>query len=83
MEDGREPPVAPGGNMAGIDLGEIQPAAVSDGQETVLFSARELRSVKQYGHKRRAELQRLQASKKKGSRTWKKLQHRKGRFAAQ
>lgn len=40
VEDGREPSTVPGSNVAGIDLGEIHPAAVSDGQETVIFSAR-------------------------------------------
>lgn len=83
VEDGREPNPVPGANAAGVDLGEIHPAAVSDGQETAIFSARGLRSVKQYGHKRRAELQRLQAAKQKGSRAWKRIQRRKTRFAAQ
>jgi putative transposase len=83
VNDGREPPVAPGVNVAALDLGEVHPAAATDGQESVVFSARELRSVKQYGHKRWAKLQRLQSNKVKGSRQWKKLQRRKTRFAAQ
>lgn len=83
VEDGREAKAVPGAAVAGVDLGEIHPAAVSDGCETLIVSARERRSVQQYGHKRRAELARLQAAKVTGSRAWKRLQRRKTRFAAQ
>lgn len=82
-DDRREPPSAPGVNVAAVDLGEVHPAAVTDGNESVVFACRALRAVKQHGHKRRAELQRLQAAKTKGSLAWKKLQRRKTRFAAQ
>ncbi|HSK87905.1 MAG TPA: transposase, partial [Anaerolineales bacterium] len=83
MEDGSAPGEAPGPHVAGVDLGEIHPAAVSDGEESVIFSARQLRSLAQYSNKRMAELQQKQAGKVKGSRRWKRIQRRKNRFLAQ
>jgi len=83
VDDGLEPPAAPGTNIAALDLGEVHPVAATDGQEAVVFTARELRSVKQYGHKRRAALAALQSRKVKYSRAWKRLQRRKTRFAGQ
>lgn len=83
VDDGCGPPAAPGTNVAALDLGEVHPVAATDGLEAVVFSARALRSVKQYGHKRRAELAALQSQKVKGSRAWKRLQRRKTRFAGQ
>lgn len=83
VDDG-QPAAEPSGTgvMAG-DLGEIHPIALSDGVETVVVSARALRSVRQRTNKRLAELQRLQAAKVKHSRQWQKLQRRKNRFLAQ
>ena len=69
--------------MAGVDLGEIHPAAVSDGVESVVFTARQLRSLAQYSNKRLAELQQKQSKKVKGSQRWRRLQRRKNRFLAQ
>ncbi|MEW6568229.1 MAG: transposase [Chloroflexota bacterium] len=83
VDDEREPPAPSGTNVAALDLGEVHPVAAADGQESVVFSCRELRAVKQWGHKRRAELQRMQSSKTRGSRAWRKLQRRKVRFSAQ
>lgn len=83
IEDGKTPEPAPGANMAGVDLGEIHPAAVSDGVESVVFTARQLRSLAQYSNKRLAELQQKQSKKVKGSQRWRRLQRRKNRFLAQ
>ena len=82
VEDSIQPASAPGDRVAGVDLGEIHPAVVTDGEEAVVFSARELRSVVQYTHKRLAEIQTKQACKTKGSRDWERLQRRKNRFLA-
>jgi putative transposase len=82
-EDGKTPSLVPGNGIAGVDLGEIHPAAVSDGTESVVFSARQLRSLSQYSNKRLAELQQKQAGKKKGSKRWRRIQRRKNRFLAQ
>jgi putative transposase len=82
VEDHLEPAESPGDRVAGVDLGEIHPAVVTDGKEAVVFSARELRSQAQYTHKRLAEIQAKQARKIKASRAWKRLQRRKNRFLA-
>ncbi len=83
IEDGALPAEAPGPNVAGVDLGEIHPAAVSDGVESVVFTARQLRALAQYTNKRLATLQQLQSRKVKGSKRWQRLQRRKNRFLAQ
>ena len=83
IEDGIAPFDAPGTNVAGVDLGEVHPAAASDGTESVIISARQLRSLSQYNNKRLAELQHKQSKKVKGSKRWKRIQRRKNRFLAQ
>ncbi len=83
IEDGVLPSDPPGQRVAAIDLGEIHPATVTDGAETIIITARALRSVSQHTNKRLAEIQRKQAAKKKGSLAWKRLQRRKSRFLAQ
>ncbi len=83
LEDGAEPAPAPGSNVVAVDLGEIHPAALTDGKEAIVISARQLRAAHQYTAKRLAELQAKQSRKKKGSRRWKRLQCRKNRFLAQ
>jgi len=83
IEDGTIADQAPGSNVAGIDLGEIHPATASDGSESVIFSARQLRSLVQYSNKRFAEFQQKQSKKVKGSKRWKRIQRRKNRFLAQ
>jgi putative transposase len=83
IEDGVPPaPPPPGDHTAAIDLGEIHPAAVSDGKETIIFTCRALRSTQQYTAKRVGELKATQDRKQKGSRRWKRLQRRKTRFRA-
>ncbi len=82
IQDGKAPALPPGTETAGVDLGEIHPATASDGRESVVFSARQLRSLAQYGSKRLAELQQKQAGKKKGSSRWRRIQRRKNRFLA-
>jgi putative transposase len=78
VDDGREPPSAPGEQTLAADLGEIHPAAVANERgEVVIFTARDLRALNQYRHKRLASLQALIARKQKCSRRWKRLQHRK------
>src|SRR5215469_10700856 len=57
VEDGTQPaPPPPGDHTAAVDLGEIHPAALTDGQETVSLSCRALRANAQYTAKRLAEL---------------------------
>jgi putative transposase len=65
-----------------VDLGEIHPAALTDGQETVIISSRALRSNAQYTAKRLSEIQAKQVRKQRGSRAFRRLQRRKSRFLA-
>ena len=83
VDDGQPHAEPPGQRIAAGDLGEIHPIALTDGGESLVVSARALRSVRQRTNKRLAELQRLQAAKVKRSRQWQKLQRRKNRFLAQ
>ena len=83
VEDGTEPaPAPPGDQTAAVDLGEIHPAALTDGQETVIISCRALRANAQYTAKRLSQLRAKLARKHKGSRSWRRLQRRKSRFLA-
>ncbi|HKC73546.1 MAG TPA: transposase, partial [Chloroflexota bacterium] len=69
--------------VAGVDLGEIHPAALTDGTNAAIISCRAMRSCVQYTNKRLAALRSKQDGRKRGSRRWKRLQRRKNRFLAQ
>ena len=83
LDDGTEPAPALGSNVVAVDLGEIHPAAMTDGTAAVVVTARRLRATRQYTVKRVGEIVSRQSTKKKGSRRWKKLQARKNRFLAE
>jgi putative transposase len=83
LDDGTEPAPAPGDAVVAVDLGEIHPAALTDGKAAVVISARRLRAVRQHTAKRLAALRSRHDRKYKGSRRWKRLQRRKNRFLAQ
>jgi putative transposase len=83
LEDGVTPVPAPGNTIVAVDLGEIHPAALTDGHDAVVITARRLRAAHQYTAKRLAEIQAKQASKQKHSGRWKQLQRRNHRFLAQ
>ena len=83
IEDGRQPGKPTGNGIAGIDLGEIHPAAITDGTNGLVISCREMRATMQYPNKRLATLKRLQSSKQKYSRRWWRIQRRSNRFLAQ
>lgn len=82
VEDGSASVPAPGTNTAAVDLGEIHPAAVPDGHETLIITCRALRANQPYTAKRLSEIRAKQARKHQGSRSWKRLQRRKSRFLA-
>jgi putative transposase len=83
VDDGVPPaPAPPGDHTAAIDLGEIHPAAVTYGTETIIFTCRALRSNQQYTAKRVGELKAKQAREHKGSRRWRRLHRRTTRFRA-
>jgi putative transposase len=78
VDDGVQPPVAPGDKTLAADLGEIHPAAVANEHgAVVIFTARELRALNQYRHKKLSTLQARQSKCMKRSRRWKRLQRRK------
>jgi putative transposase len=83
IENGLEPLPTPGSNVAGVDLGEVHPAAITDGRDSLVISCRELRSLNQYLNKRLAELKSLQSGKQKHSGRWWRIQGRINRFLAQ
>lgn len=82
VEDGGQASPSPGEAVGACDLGEIHPAALTDGKETVIITCRALRANQQYTAKRLSELRAKQDRKRKGSRGWKRLQRRKTRFLA-
>jgi putative transposase len=82
VEDGLQPANPPGNAVAAIDLGEVHPAAVTDGEEGMVFSARALRSLSQYTNKRLAEIQSVLSKREKHSRRYQRLLARKSRFLA-
>jgi len=82
VADGVLPLPAPGATTAAVDLGEIHPAALTDGKLTGSISCRALRANQQYPAKRLAAIRAKQDRKCKGSRRWKRLQRRKSRFLA-
>jgi putative transposase len=78
VDGGVQPPVAAGDQTLAADLGEIHPAAVANERgEVVIFTARDLRALNQYRHKKLASLQARQSKCKRGSRLWKRLKRRK------
>jgi putative transposase len=91
VEDGSQPALPPGNAVAAVDLGEVHPAAVTDGAEGMVFdwkeqslrSARALRSLSQFTNKRLAEIQAVLSKKEKHSRRYQRLLARKSRFLAQ
>lgn len=83
IENGIRPLSPPGENVAGVDLGEVHPAAITDGREAMVVSCRELRSLNQYRNKRLAELKSLQSSKQKHSKRWWRIQKRINHFLSQ
>jgi putative transposase len=82
VEDGLDPSEPPGNAVAAVDLGEVHPAAVTDGKEGMVFTARALRSLSQYTNKRLAEIQSVLSRKEKHSRRYQRLLARKSRFLA-
>ena len=83
VEDGVAPQVTSATGVAGVDLGEVHPAALTDGRTALVISCRALRSCVQYTHKRLATLRAKQDRRKKGSARWKRMQRRKNRFLGQ
>jgi putative transposase len=83
VEDSREAATAaPGNKVVAVDPGEIHPMALTDGEETLIVTARELRAIRQKRNQKLAEIQHKQAAKVQGSRAWKRLQQAKNKLLA-
>jgi putative transposase len=82
VENGKMPKSTPGTNTIAVDLGEIHPAAATDGQTALVVSCRELRARRQFTAKRLAAIQSRQSRCHKKSRRWWRLQKVKNRFRA-
>jgi putative transposase len=77
LEDGREPVLAASDRAAAIDLGEIHPVAITDGEEACILSCRQLRSIAQQTSKELAALQAKKARCQRGSRRSRRLNQAK------
>jgi putative transposase len=82
LEDGQEPVPAASERTAAIDLGEIHPIAITDGEEACIVSCRELRSIAQQTNKELAVLQKKQARCQRGSRRSRRLSRAKRKLLA-
>ena len=77
------PPMKESGQMAGVDLGEVNLAAVAtEAGDTLVVSGRVLRSVKRLRNKRQATLTSLISRCKPGSKRHRKLMRRKAQASA-
>jgi putative transposase len=84
VEGPPDPPERADGLAAGIDLGEINIAAVvTERGDALILNGRYLRSVKRLRNKRHSTLTAKLARCRKGSRRWKRLKWRKAQASAQ
>jgi putative transposase len=82
LEDGQEPVPAASDRTAAIDLGEIHPVAITDGEEACIVSCRELRSIAQQTNKELAALQKKKARCQRGSQRSRRLGRAKRKLLA-
>jgi putative transposase len=83
IEQPPERPPLSAGQTAGVDLGEINPAAVvTEAGQALIINGRLLRHHKQLRNKRHAAYQERMARCRKGSRRWKRLKRQHARASA-
>jgi putative transposase len=82
VDDGIRPVPTTATGVAGVDLGELHPAALTDGTSAAVISCREMRSCVQYTNKRLSVVRSKQDGHTRGSRRWKRLKRRITRFLA-
>lgn len=80
LEDGVVPHPVESGCVAAGDLGEVHPITLTDGEEALVVSCRQLRAQSQHSNKTQAELDSKQSRHQKKSRRWWRLERRKRRF---
>jgi putative transposase len=79
-----DPPERTDGSIAGVDLGEVNIAAVvTERGDALILNGRYLRSVKRLRNKRHSTLTAKLTRCHKGSRRWKRLKRRKVQASAQ
>jgi putative transposase len=83
VEDQVEAQPSPHSGVMAVDLGEIHPAACTNGETATIIACRELRANAQHRNKKTADLQELIARCQPGSRRWKKLVASRKRLQAQ
>jgi putative transposase len=83
IDEGQTAPELHSEKVVAVDLGEIHPAAMTDGETTTIITCRELRSIRQYTNKRLAELSEVQSHFVKHSRRWWRVQRRRNQFLAE
>jgi putative transposase len=79
VDDGIETSMRAEGCVVAVDMGEIHPAACTNGTDALVVSARELRSTGQGLAKKIANLDEMRARCKKGSRRHKRLSKAKAK----
>jgi putative transposase len=82
VEDECEPTPTLSTRTAAIDLGEIHPVAITDGQEVCILSCRQLRSIVQQTNKELAALQKQKARCQRGSRRSRRLNRARRKLLA-
>ncbi len=83
VEDGRVPSANTDHKAMAVDLGEIHPAACTNGEHSTIIACRELRANAQHRNKKTADLQEMIARCTPGSRRWKKLTRSRKALQAQ
>jgi len=83
VDDGIVPPPCEAQKAMAVDLGEIHPAACTNGEHSTIIACRELRANAQHRNKKTADLQKMIARCTTGSRRWKKLTRTRKELQAQ
>ena len=79
VDDGIEPILKSEGSIVAVDLGEIHPAVMTDGNTALVITARELRATGQGLAKKIAKLDSRLSRCKRGSRMYRKLSKAKAK----
>ena len=70
------------GNVVAVDMGEIHPIVSHDGQNTIIYNGRHLRSIKRYREKTKARFQSKMDKCTQRSKHWYRLRRAKNKVLA-
>ena len=76
------PPKRETGKAVGVDMGEIHPIVSHDGEQTIIYNGREVRAIKQYLNKFKADIQSKMDRCKQRSNCWYRLKRIKTKILA-